>query len=102
MDTPSPFQTMVSQRGVALRALSFTDLQSRANTPPETFRVGWRTATITLVIEQRTPDLLRVIVQGFLRFPSWSPMATVALDGFYKGSDGTLQPVPERELDDFS
>jgi hypothetical protein len=102
MGNPSRFQAVVSQRGASLRALSFTDLLSRAKTPPETFRLGWRTATITLVIEQRTPDLLRVIVQGLLRFPSWSPVSTVAVDGFYKSSDGTLQPVSENELDDFS
>jgi len=40
-----------------------------------------------LIIQERQQVTVRAIVQGFLRFPSWSPIATVALDGFYKFAD---------------
>ena len=102
MATISRLQSVVSERGESLRALSVAELLRRANTPTETFRLGWSTATIDLVIEQRTPGQVRVIIQGFLRFPSWSPLARVALDGFYKRVDGALEPVPEDELNEFS
>jgi len=95
------FQQQVKEKGVFLRGLSSDDLLSRANTPTETLRFGWSTGTISVMIEQHGLGLVRVVVQGFLRFPSWSPAASVALDGFYKSADGTIREVPDSELGDF-
>jgi len=102
MGSYSRFRRQVEERGAFLRQLSADDLLARVNTPTETLRFGWSTATISLVIEQREPGLVRVIIQGFLRFPSWSPAAKVALDGFYKLADGTVRGVPDPEFYDFS
>jgi hypothetical protein len=102
MGSYSRFRREVEERGAALRRLSADELLARAHTPKDTTRFGWRTGTISLIIDQPSQGGVRVIVQGFLRFPSWSPYARVALDGFYKLADGTLGEVPDEELGDFS
>jgi hypothetical protein len=102
MGTYSRFRREVEERGAALRRLSSAELLARARTPTDTARFGWSTGTISLIIDEPSPRGVRVIVQGFLRFPSWSPYARVALDGFYKLTDGTLAEVPDEELGDFS
>ena len=96
------FRREVEARGLFLRQLSTDELLSRVHTPTETLRFGWSTGRISLIIEEREPGLVRVIVQGFLRFPAWSPAARVALDGFYRFADGTVRDVPDDELGDFS
>ena len=102
MGSYSRFRREVQERGAALRRLSADELLARADTPTDTVRFGWRTATISLIIDEPSQRGVRVIVQGFLRCPSWSPFARVALEGFYKLADGTIGEVPDQEFGDFS
>ena len=95
------FRHTVEERCAALRQLAPEELLCLAATPTETLRFEWRTGTISLIIWQHQPDTVRVVVQGFLRFPSWSPAAAVALDGFDKSADGELRRIPDDELADF-
>ena len=102
MGSYGSFRREVEQRCFALRQLSSDELLLRARTRTDTLRFGWSTGTISLLVEERAPGLVRVIVQGFLRFPAWSPAARVALDGFDKHADGSMSDVPDDELAEFS
>ncbi len=100
MSATSQFQQMVKERGAALRRLSFADLRSRAKTSAESVTLGWRRGSIAIIVEERSPDAIRVVIQGFLRVP-FLPGARVALDGFYKHADGTLTAMSDREFYEF-
>ncbi len=91
MSSFTTFRREVGRRCAALRQLSVDELLALACTPPEIHQyLFWRTATIELLIEERQPGTVRVIVRGLLRNTSWWPHTWTAVEGFDKSRDGTL------------
>lgn len=91
---------MVNERGQQLRRLTFEELKDFPGDNTEVVTVDSRLATISVIIQPREADRLRVVVQGFIR-ARFLPGKHVALDGFYKRQDGTVNPMPEDEYYEF-
>jgi hypothetical protein len=70
-----------------LRALTFEQLQA-VKLSPEPIRVGWWRGFVEPHIQQVTPDIVRVVVQGSLRLPVL-PNYMVAIVGFRRLRDGS-------------
>jgi hypothetical protein len=94
------FRKIVNEKGQRLRQLTFDDLKQLIRPlekgTVEHLTVDSRPATIGIIVEATGDGVLRVVVQGFMkgRFLGNS----VALDGFYKYSDGSMSPMPDDEF----
>lgn len=77
------FQEMINERGQRLRRLTFEELERLDACNAETVIVDSRPATISIIVQPREDDRLRVVIQGFIK-PRFFPGKHVALDGFYK------------------
>jgi hypothetical protein len=88
----------VSERGVALRVLARDELLAAARPSTEHLQIDKRSATIDTIVESRPDGSLRIVVQGFL---ASRPGRHVALDGFYKRPDGSVDPMPDEEFYEF-
>ena len=96
------FQRLVDARGAALRALPHEELLAAAYQPTEHVEIRGRGARIGIIVEPRPDGSLRVVVQGFMPVCRLLPgIASVALDGFYKRPDGTVEPMPRDEFCEF-
>ena len=94
------FQKIVDERGQKLRRLSFDDLR-KFKEPTEHIAIKTRHATISILVESRPNNCLRVVVQGFMPLRLFPSIKSVALDGFYKYQDGTVAPMPPKEFYEF-
>jgi hypothetical protein len=99
------FREIVNERGQKLRQLKFEELRQLikplADGPIEHLTVDSRPATIGVIVQARTDDTLRVVVQGFMNARHVPLMKHVALDGFYKHSDEAVTPMPAGEFYEF-
>ena len=95
------FRRMVEARGAELRSLSHQDLLEAGNRPVEHLVVQGRRARISIIVQSRADGALRVVVQGFMPGRLFFFVMNVALDGFYKLPDGSVEPMPDRELYEF-
>jgi hypothetical protein len=91
------FREIVNSRGERLRRLSIDELLDLSDLPTEHLTVRSRSATISIILEPQPNGSMRVVVQGFMN-ARFLPTASVALDGFYKHSDGSVSPMPKREF----
>ena len=92
------FRRLTDERGRKLRTLSYSELAGMVNEPAEEVEVGGRKGTICLIVEHCDEEVLRIVLQGFLK-SRWVPgLSTVALDGFYKHRDGSVTPMREDEF----
>lgn len=97
----STFREIVNARGNSLRSLSYQELKALEGLPVEHLSVESRKATISIIVETTSDSSLRIVVQGFMDSRLFGILKHVALDGFYKFSDGTIQPMPDDEFKDF-
>jgi len=91
------FSTHGRAAGAELRHLPAEELLSLAHAPADVRRFGWSTGTISSLIEARQAGTVRVIVRGVLRFPSWSRVGYVAVNGFDRFADRTVRDIPNIE-----
>ena len=96
------FQQLVNEQGARLRGLSFAELERLARPPMgprgETLTVDSRKATIATVVEPWHDGTLRVVLHGSMK-PRFLPFGHhVAMDGFYKHSDGSVTPMSDKEF----
>jgi hypothetical protein len=96
----STFEEIVNARGNWLRSLSYQELKALEDSPVEHLSVESRKATLSIV-ETTADSSLRIVVQGFMDGRLFGILKHVALDGFYKFSDGTIQPMPDDEFKEF-
>ena len=94
------FQQLVNEQGARLRGLSFAELERLARPPMgptrETLTVDSRMATIATVVEPWHDGTLRVVLHGSMK-PRFLPFGRhVAMDGFYKHSDGSVTPMSDK------
>jgi hypothetical protein len=94
------FRTIVDERGERLRKLTQEELKKLAAEPVEQLIVESRPATIGIIVQPQPDGDLRVVVQGFVK-ARFMPGKHVALDGFYKHSDGTVSTMPDEEFYEF-
>lgn len=94
------FKEIVDERGQKLRKLSFYDLK-KLERPTEHITIQKQHATISIIVEPRPNNCLRVIVQGFMEGRFFPSFKSVALDGFYIDQDGTVTPMPPKEFYEF-
>ena len=96
------FRQMVEERGKRLRALSFAELERLTRAPSqESVSVDGRPATITTTVERWPDGTLRVVLRGLMK-PRYLPFGhDVAMDGFYKHSNGSVTPMADREFNEF-
>ncbi len=80
--------------------MSIDDLKKLENCPPENLIFDSRPATITTFVQSRPEGAVRVVIQGFIQ-ARFVPSRHVALDGFYKQSDGSVTRMPDEEFDEF-
>ena len=94
------FRKIVNERGVRLRQLTFDDLKllirRLEECTLEQLTVESRPATIGIIVESTGEGALRVVVQGFMKGTFLG--SSVALDGFYKHSDGSVTPMSSDEF----
>jgi hypothetical protein len=91
---------MVRDRGHQLRQLPFSELGAMASLPSETVIVDGREGTLSVIVESCDDKKLKIVVQGFLCM--WLPrIKHVALDGFYKHSDGSTTEMQDVEFYDY-
>jgi hypothetical protein len=100
------FQQIVNERGERLRQLSFDDLEqlvrpSLEGATIERLTVETRPARIGIIVQPRPDGKLRVVVQGFMAARFMPLVKLVALDGFYKRPDETVDPMPDDEFCEF-
>ena len=95
------FRTLVEQRGAHLRHLRFTELQRLTDEPVEYLEVQGRRGRIGLIVLQKPSGRIQVVVQGFLKHRFVPLIWDVALDGFYKNSDETVEAMEREEFYDF-
>ena len=94
------FREVIEERGSRPREMSIGDLKKLENSPVEKLTFDSRPATIATFVQSRPDGTVRVVVQGFMKarfVPGWH----VALDGFYKQSDGRVTPMPDEEFNEF-
>ena len=91
------FQEIVNERGRRLRQLPHEILEQMTAEPMENLTVESRPSTISIIVERRSDESLRVVIQGFMD-AQMLPGKHVALDGFYKYRDGTVSAMPESEF----
>jgi hypothetical protein len=91
---------MVRERGEQLRRLPFDKLVELVDEPIQHVTVGTRQGTITIIVQRLPTDALRVVIQGFLK-ARLIPVKHVAMDGFYKYSDGSTTTMPNDEFYEF-
>ena len=92
------FRNIVNSRGQGLRELSIFGLLQADKGPTEHISVGAKNATISIIVQLRSDGRYRVVIQGFM--DAWIGRS-VALDGFYKNADGTVEPMPDEEFYEF-
>jgi hypothetical protein len=95
------FREMVNKRGEQLRKLAPDDLRKLASAPTEKVTVVSRPSTISIIVEPKPDGSLRVVVQGFMHARFVPFLKHVAMDGFYKHSDGTVTPMRSTEFCEF-
>ena len=59
-----------------------------------------RPATIGIIVQLIPDGRLRVVIQGFMK-ARFIPGKHVALNGFYKHLDGTVNAMPNEEFSEF-
>ena len=91
---------IVNERGERLRQLTQEELKKLAAEPTEQVIVQSRAATIGIIAQSKPDGTLRVVVQGFMK-ARFFPGKHVALDGFYKHSDGTVSTMSDEEFYEF-
>jgi len=84
------FRRMVEERGARLRCLSREELLLAGKQPEEHVLVHGRPATISIIVQPRPGDSLVIVVQGFMPSRLFRSLKNVAIDGFYKRSDGSV------------
>jgi len=94
------FRKIVEDRGEQLRKLTQEELKKLAAKPAEQLTVESRPATIGIIVQPIPDGSLRVVIQGFMKV-RFVPGKHVALDGFYKNLDGTVNPMPSEEFYEF-
>ena len=94
------FRKIVDERGQQLRKLTQEELKKRAAEPIEQLMVESRPATIGIIVQPIPDGSLRVVIQGFMK-ARFVPGKHVALDGFYKRLDGTVNPMSNEEFYEF-
>jgi hypothetical protein len=94
------FRKIIDERGERLRKLSQEELKKLAAEPCEELMVESRPATIGIIVQPQLDGNLRVVVQGFLK-ARFTLGKHVALDGFYKRSDGTVGTMSNEEFHEF-
>ena len=95
------FREIVNARGAELRNLSYHQIEQLHDSPIENLVVDSRPATIATIVQPMPDASLRVVLQGFMNARVFPVLKHVALDGFYKYSDGTVKPMPDDEFYDF-
>jgi hypothetical protein len=98
--TLAAFRQIIIERGQQLRRVPFGELSRLAAEPIQRVEVGNRRGTISIIVLPSPSGALRVVIQGFLR-GRVLPVKDVAMDGFYKYPDGTVEPMPSEEFYDF-
>lgn len=94
------FRKIVNERGEQLRKMTQEELKRLAAEPCEQLIVESRPATIGIIAQPRSNGMLRVVIQGFMK-ARFIPGKHVALDGFYKHSDGSVTRMPDEEFYEF-
>jgi hypothetical protein len=94
------FKTIVADRGEKLRKLTPEELRKLAAEPSEQLTVESRPAQIAIIVQPRPDGSLRVVIKGFMK-ARVMPGKHVALDGFYKHSDGTVTAMSNEEFHEF-
>ena len=97
------FQTLVDERGTALRSKTFAELLNLQVCLTEHVEIDGRAGTIDLIIEDEPTGSLRIVVQGFLnsKWFAWLGVKNVSLDGFRMDSDGRITPLGDEEFYEF-
>lgn len=96
------FRKLVEQRGQELRSQTFSDLKKLVDAPAENVKIGTRHAMIYTIVEARSNGSIRVVLQGLMKPRLVSFGSHVAVDGFYKNADESVEPMPDGELYEFS
>ena len=95
------FRKVVNERAEVMRTLSRDELLAAGSSPVEQVTVLGRIATVGTIVESRPDGSLRFVLQGFMP-ARWLPfVSSMALDGFYKKADGTVEPMPDDEFYEF-
>jgi hypothetical protein len=94
------FRKIVNERGEELRKMAQEELKRLANEPPEQLIVDSRLATIGVIALPKSDGRLQVVIQGFMK-ARFIPGKHVALDGFYKHTDGSVTTMPDEEFNEF-
>ena len=94
------FRKIVNERGEQLRKMTQEELRRLAAEPCEQVIVESRPATIGIIVQPKSNGTLRVVIQGFMK-ARFIPGKHVALDGFYKHSDGSVTRMPDEEFYEF-
>ena len=94
------FRKIVDERGEKLRRMTQEELKRLADGPREQLIVDSRPATIGIIVQPKSNEVLRVVIQGFMK-ARFIPGKHVALDGFYKHADGTVSAMPDEEFYEF-
>jgi len=95
------FRRVVEARGAELRLLSSEELLAAQSRPTEHLSVQGRPATIATIVRRKADGSLRVVLQGFMPGRLFRLMTSVALDGFYKRSDGSVEAMRDEEFHEF-
>jgi hypothetical protein len=99
------FRKIVNERGERLRQLTFDDLEQLIRPlekgAVEQLTVESRPAKIGIIVQPRPDGRLRVVVQGFMDARFVPLVKHVALDGFYKNPDETVDPMSDDEFCEF-
>jgi hypothetical protein len=95
------FRRLVNARGAELRLLSRDKLLAVRAQPVDDVRILGRAATLGVIVEEWPDGSLRVVVQGFMPCRLLPFVRDVALDGFYKRPDGSVEPMPDEEFRGF-
>lgn len=92
---------MVEKRGSCLRQFPLEELKQLASQPSENVMVEARKATIETIVLPLQGGGVKVVLQGFLEH-HFMPGKNVAMDGFYKYPDETVDEMKEEEFWSFS
>ena len=101
-EADAEFQRIVSERGSALRQLTYEQLKNLQDEPVEYVTVESRRGLIFTTIEHRPPSSVRVVVKGLLAKRLLFMVSNVAIDGFYKYADETTSPLTREDMWEFA
>ena len=90
----------VEEKGRNLRELPYDVLQEMEGEEQEYTTVAYRQANLAVIVEQESPETLRVVVRGVV-LSGFLLVQHTRFDGFYRSRDGTLRPMPSIEFDNY-